>query len=204
MLQRLTSVYNGKSVFHRVKSDRMADLLDLFDNVTALIRFPSYVPEEIMRLADDGYKLPTGITRHIIHGRALRVNLPLSVLMVFAAVDCCLRIRRRRLLPDGVGRRLAQLIRQGATGPLETQLRDGTDMVSIAASDAVVRSRGDLDKMEQLFEDSVTEQSGREHRPALLTRLHPSSSVFNGVSHSLHPVDQSIGRDLIGNPQYKL
>jgi hypothetical protein len=24
--------------------------------------------------------LPTGITRHIIHGRALRVNLPLSVL----------------------------------------------------------------------------------------------------------------------------
>jgi hypothetical protein len=81
MLRRLTSVYNGKSVFHRVKSDRMTDLLDLFDSVTALIRFPSYVPEEIMRLADDGYKLPTGITRHIIHGRALRVNLPLSVLM---------------------------------------------------------------------------------------------------------------------------
>jgi hypothetical protein len=59
----------------------MADLLNLFDSVTALIRFPSYVPEEIMRLADDGYKLPTGITRHIIHGRALRVNLPLSLLM---------------------------------------------------------------------------------------------------------------------------
>jgi hypothetical protein len=81
VLRRVTSVYNGRSVFHRVKSDRMADLLDLYDDVTALIRFPSYVPEEIMQLADDGYKLPTGITRHIIHGRALRANLPLALLM---------------------------------------------------------------------------------------------------------------------------
>jgi hypothetical protein len=81
LLRRVTSVYNGRSVFHRVKSDRIADLLNLYDNVTALIRFPSYVPEEITHLADDGYKLPTGITRHIIHGRALRVNLPLSLLM---------------------------------------------------------------------------------------------------------------------------
>lgn len=81
VLRRLASVYNGRSVFHRVKSDRVADLVDLYEDVTALIRFPSFVPEEIMRLADDGHKLPTGITRHIIHGRALRVNLPLSVLM---------------------------------------------------------------------------------------------------------------------------
>ena len=81
ILRRVTSVYNGRSVFHRVKSDRMADLLNLYDDVTALIRFPSYVPEEIMHLADNGYKLPTGITRHIIHGRALLVNVPLSLLM---------------------------------------------------------------------------------------------------------------------------
>jgi hypothetical protein len=81
LLRKVTSVYNGRSVFHRVKSDRMADLLEIYDDVTALIRFPSYVPEEIMSLADNGYKLPTGITRHIIHGRALRVNVPLSILM---------------------------------------------------------------------------------------------------------------------------
>ena len=81
VLRRLTSAYKGRSVFHRVKSDHMADLLALYDDVTALIRFPSYVPEEIMHLADDGYKLPTGITRHIIHGRALRVNVPLALLM---------------------------------------------------------------------------------------------------------------------------
>jgi hypothetical protein len=32
-------------------------------------------------LASNGHKLPTGITRHVIPGRALRVNLPLSMLM---------------------------------------------------------------------------------------------------------------------------
>ncbi len=80
-LRRLASVYNGRSVIHRVKTDRMADLLPYYDDVAALIRFPSYEPGEILRLADDGHKLPTGITRHVIHGRALRVNIPLSLLM---------------------------------------------------------------------------------------------------------------------------
>jgi hypothetical protein len=80
-LRRLTSVYDGRSVIHRVKTDRMADLLPYYDDVTALIRFPRYTPEDIMGLADDGHKLPAGITRHVIHGRALRVNLPLSLLM---------------------------------------------------------------------------------------------------------------------------
>lgn len=80
-LRRLSSVYNGRSVIHRVKTDHIADLLAYYDNVTALVRFLGYQPEDILRLASDGHKLPTGITRHIIHGRALRVNLPLSVLM---------------------------------------------------------------------------------------------------------------------------
>ena len=31
-------------------------------------------------MASNGHKLPTGITRHVIPGRALRVNLPLSAL----------------------------------------------------------------------------------------------------------------------------
>ena len=80
-LRRLASIYNGRSVIHRVKTDHLADLLAYYDDVTALIRFPGYTPNDILRLADDGHKLPTGITRHVIHGRALRVNLPLGILM---------------------------------------------------------------------------------------------------------------------------
>jgi hypothetical protein len=80
-LRRLTSVYNGRSAIHRVKGDDIAEFLDRYDAVAALIRFPRYTSDEIVHLADDGHKLPTGITRHIIQGRALRVNLPLSILV---------------------------------------------------------------------------------------------------------------------------
>lgn len=80
-LRRLASIYNGRSVIHRVKTEHLADVLPYYDGVTALIRFPRYEPDEILGLADGGHKLPTGITRHVIHGRALRVNLPMSVLM---------------------------------------------------------------------------------------------------------------------------
>jgi hypothetical protein len=80
-LHRLTSVYNGQSIIHRVTTDNLADLLPYHDEVAALIRFPRYTPDEILHLASNGHKLPTGITRHMIPGRALRVNLPLSVLM---------------------------------------------------------------------------------------------------------------------------
>jgi len=85
--------------------------------------------------------------------------LPMSVAMVYWAVDCAIRIRRGRLLPAGVGRRLAELVRTGAAGPLEQQLADGRDLLSVAAGGAVTRSRGDLGRMESLFEESLTEQA---------------------------------------------
>jgi hypothetical protein len=81
VLHQLASVYNGRSTIHRVTTDNLAELLPYHDEVTALIRFPRYTPENILYLASNGHKLPTGITRHVIPGRALRVNLPLSVLM---------------------------------------------------------------------------------------------------------------------------
>lgn len=80
-LRRLTSVYNGQSTIHRVTSDDLAELLPYYQDVAALVRFPRYTQNEILYLASNGHKLPTGITRHMIPGRALRVNLPLSILM---------------------------------------------------------------------------------------------------------------------------
>ncbi len=88
------------------------------------------------------------------------VQLPLSMVMVYWGVLCALRIRRQKLLPMGIGRRLAELVRNGATGPLEKQLAEGKDLVSVAAADAVTRSRGDLHRMETLFEESLGEQAG--------------------------------------------
>jgi hypothetical protein len=80
-LRKLVSIYSGRSAIHRVKTSSLAELLPFYDNVAALIRFPRYTPTDIVTLANDGNKLPTGITRHVISRRALRVNLPISVLM---------------------------------------------------------------------------------------------------------------------------
>jgi hypothetical protein len=80
-LRKLVSIYSGRSAIHRVKVNSLAELLPYYDNVTALIQFPRYTPADILALANDGDKLPTGITRHVIPRRALRVNFPTSVLM---------------------------------------------------------------------------------------------------------------------------
>lgn len=65
---------------HRVNTDNLEELMSLYDEASGLVVFPLYKPEDIMRLAEDGKFVPTGITRHIISHRALRVNVPMDLL----------------------------------------------------------------------------------------------------------------------------
>ncbi|HMA38227.1 MAG TPA: ParB N-terminal domain-containing protein [Chloroflexia bacterium] len=82
LLLEIVDLYKGKpeTAIHRVGSDDIAEYLDHYDDISALIVFPPYQPSEILELARDGLRVPTGITRHIIPARALRVNVPLDVL----------------------------------------------------------------------------------------------------------------------------
>jgi hypothetical protein len=80
-LRTLVSIYSGLSTIHRVNAPSLAELLPYYDDVVAMIHFPCYTPADILTLANDGDKLPTGITRHVISRRALRVNLPISLLI---------------------------------------------------------------------------------------------------------------------------
>ncbi len=80
-LCQLVNIYSGLSAIHRVKTNSLSELMPHYSNITALIHFPCYTPADIVALAHNGDKLPTGITRHIIPRRALRVNLPISILM---------------------------------------------------------------------------------------------------------------------------
>jgi hypothetical protein len=66
---------------YRVSTDDLAELVEYYDNVSGLVVFPPYTPDDILKLATTGMVVPTGITRHIISPRALRVNMPISVLM---------------------------------------------------------------------------------------------------------------------------
>ncbi|MDQ2806003.1 MAG: ParB N-terminal domain-containing protein [Chloroflexota bacterium] len=82
LLLQIVDLYKGKpeTAIHRVGSDIITDYLDHYAGVSALIVFPPYQPAEILELARAGLRVPTGITRHIIPARALRVNVPLALL----------------------------------------------------------------------------------------------------------------------------
>ncbi|HJY98496.1 MAG TPA: hypothetical protein VJ227_02155 [Patescibacteria group bacterium] len=67
----------------QVSIESMAQLSDFFskhaDKNVALL-FPSFSGREIISLIRSGITLPTGVTRHIVNGRVLRINYPLAML----------------------------------------------------------------------------------------------------------------------------
>ena len=79
-LRAVVGAYNGRVPIYRVRTTDLAVLRSEYDRIGVLVVFPRFSKDEILHLAALPEKLPTGITRHVIPNRALRVNLPLDVL----------------------------------------------------------------------------------------------------------------------------
>lgn len=82
LLNAMVDTYKSdpQVAIHRSSTDQLDDLMVYYDNVSGLVVFPAYTPDDIIKLALAGTYVPTGITRHIINRRALRVNIPMSFL----------------------------------------------------------------------------------------------------------------------------
>lgn len=80
LLRRVVSVYNGRADIHRVRATDLSGVEDHFDRVGALIVFPEFRADDILALVRLGGALPSGISRHVIPGRALRVNYSIATL----------------------------------------------------------------------------------------------------------------------------
>ena len=80
LLNAVVDVYRERVPFHRTTREGFEEASTRFPDVTALVVFPRFHPDEILEIAASGARLPAGITRHVIAWRALRVNLPLDVL----------------------------------------------------------------------------------------------------------------------------
>lgn len=78
ILLDISNAYRGAADIHRIRVDSLIAVETMFENVTALLVYPPFTPADILALARDAAKVPTGITRHIIPGRVLRVNMPLA------------------------------------------------------------------------------------------------------------------------------
>jgi hypothetical protein len=77
-LNRVVALYRGRGRFYRVASGDDIDALAAAYGPGALVVFRTFEKGDILLIAARGGRLPTGITRHIIPGRALRVNVPLD------------------------------------------------------------------------------------------------------------------------------
>lgn len=86
-LRHLVASYRGWVVHDRVDSEDVELLSTRYGEVRALVAFARFAKSEILELARNAVKLPAGVTRHVVPGRALRVNLPLEVALAPGALE---------------------------------------------------------------------------------------------------------------------
>ena len=77
LLNHVVDLYRRRR-FYRVTGDSLIVARERYPDVTAIVVFPHFEPDEILELAMSGARLPAGITRHLIRWRALRINVPIE------------------------------------------------------------------------------------------------------------------------------
>lgn len=80
VLRQIVSVYQTNARLHRTTLREPDDIWPLYEDSIALVVFSPYQQEDIIAAARYEALIPPGISRHIVHGRALHVNYPLAKL----------------------------------------------------------------------------------------------------------------------------
>jgi L-serine kinase (ATP) / ParB family transcriptional regulator, heme-responsive regulator len=82
VLEAVVGAYEGQSRLERVKLADYEQLPQVIQSVRHQVcLFPVLRKEELLHLAAQGVLIPTGLTRHIIPGRALGINLELAFIL---------------------------------------------------------------------------------------------------------------------------
>jgi hypothetical protein len=76
----VVSGYKGRTQIYRVQPAPFESLRRQYGRVGALVLFPQFGKAAIRDIARLPVKLPSGVSRHIVQNRALRVNLDLALL----------------------------------------------------------------------------------------------------------------------------
>lgn len=80
ILRQVVTLYQSQAILDRTAISEPREVLPLYPEAIALVVFPNYQPQDIIAAAQQKAYLPPGISRHIVHGRAIRVNFPVEVL----------------------------------------------------------------------------------------------------------------------------
>jgi len=104
---------------------------------------------------------------------------------LFGLSEYGLTIRRKKLFPDGTGRRIVETIQQSGPGQLEARIAGQDDFVSTAVVRAVAQGRDDWFRMRNLLFESLEEQALRFLRRIewlnLIGNVSPMVGLFGTV-----------------------
>lgn len=79
-LVRFVHLYQKHAILQRTALIEPEGVWESHPDGIALVVFPRYRPADVIAAARERAFIPPGITRHIVQGRALRVNYPLEIL----------------------------------------------------------------------------------------------------------------------------
>ena len=102
LLNDIANTYKGQADIYRASNDIWEIQKPYYPDITALVVYPSLHSEDIMAAALGEYKIPSGITRHVIPARALNINFPIGVLMSGWSLE-----RKRAWFDDWLMERMA-------------------------------------------------------------------------------------------------
>lgn len=78
LMNHIVRVYQAHATLQRTNLDDLEAIWHLHPTGQAVIMFRPYSPVEILQSAAQNTPLPPGVSRHIVHGRAIRVNYPMD------------------------------------------------------------------------------------------------------------------------------
>ncbi|MDD4900871.1 MAG: hypothetical protein PHS62_02035 [Patescibacteria group bacterium] len=79
-ISNFVNLYKGRFKFYRVLENNFDIVKRQYKNAVCLTVFPKFQMMDIVKFVLNGKMVPSGITRHLINGRALRLNVPLQLL----------------------------------------------------------------------------------------------------------------------------
>lgn len=77
--QFVASNIDSCTVFRTIETS-IEELISTFDGFSALVMYSPLSKADVVSMASQGVLAPAGVTRHVVHGRALRLNYPLDAL----------------------------------------------------------------------------------------------------------------------------
>lgn len=80
LLREVVRLYQRRGVLNRTPHSEPASAFSDFPDASFVVLFPEFSPAEIIEAALTGAYLPPGISRHVVHGRAVKLDYPLSAL----------------------------------------------------------------------------------------------------------------------------